>query len=672
MPKPVVGISVLLLFAVLLLTPAVAIHAQSASDGNDVPKSAQQRLQTLITYTCEDKPIDQVLLDLAELAKIDIVKSPKVTGNVTAKLTNVPLREALTNILAANDYTYVATDNMIRVVPISEVTLAKEQLVHKVYKVTYADVNQVTAALKNFVSDKGKVACNKGTGHIVVTDLEERIRAIDQFIAELDYQTSQVLVEVRIYDITSKEGFELGTQWRAARNVPLKTTEHTQNITNSDSPSELATTETKEQTKPTKQTTTTQSMSQFGPNWKQALTEEELGSEVTTTTTVQQLEKESYDEKSKQSYTTRRRKPFVGGSYDSVEGGALTFSLLDDAVDLEVALNILRTRENAKLIANPHVLVLDNETANFQIIREIPYTEMTQTNAGRLITSTVFKPVGLKLRVTPHVARNDMLRLHVNPEFNILVSQDKNGVPTVDTREADTITLVKDGQTVAIGGLRKRQTSKYVSKIPGLGDMPLVGGLFRSESEVEEINELIVFITTRIISQPDQIKAEPNDIAKAQIPATLDANTPTQPTLSDIIVSLEKEPAPALVDPNALVREAYAHLKAGRFDQARQLLLLVTQAKSDNGTAYQYLAYCELQLRNLDAAVQNYNKAIELNANDWESHRGLGVAYALQAKTDNNPKLRAKAVDCWQRSLKINANQPNRDGLLNLITAYSK
>ncbi|GAI52998.1 unnamed protein product, partial [marine sediment metagenome] len=108
-------------------------------------------------------------MDLAEQAKIDIVKSPKVTGNVTAKVTDVPLEEALSNILAAHDYTYIATESMIRVMPLSEIAVAREELVTRIYRITYADANEVAGALGNFVSQRGKVALNKGTSHIIVT-----------------------------------------------------------------------------------------------------------------------------------------------------------------------------------------------------------------------------------------------------------------------------------------------------------------------------------------------------------------------------------------------------------------------------------------------------------------------------------------------------------------------
>ncbi|MHC4423259.1 MAG: type II secretion system protein GspD [Planctomycetota bacterium] len=478
---------------------AVSAEQDSAAGQQEILTSARQRLKTRITYSCKELPIETVLMDLAEQAKVDIVKSPKVTGNVTAKVTGVSLEEALGNILAAHDYTYIATESMIRVMPISEIAVAREELVTRIYKVTYADADQVTNALGNFVSQRGKVALNKGTSHIIVTDTEGQIKGIDKFIEEIDHMTPQVLVEVRIYDITSSEGFELGAEWTAGRNTPLKTTEHRNVDIDTDFP-----------TAAEKTTTFTETTS---GNYRDADDVFPGPGDGSFTTTGTETESEAlplgtfFDTEVEQ-YTTRRRKPFVGGSFDRITGGTLSFSLLNDAVDIELALHILHKQVEAKLLANPRILVLDNETANFEIVREIPYREMVQVERAAAVTYTAYKNVGVHLNVTPHIARDGMIRLHIVPEFGVLVGLNPEGAPTIDTRRADTIALIRDGQTLAMSGLRKRETSRDISKIPVLGDIPLVGGLFKSETESVEINELVIFITTRIIIEPLLSEAE--------------------------------------------------------------------------------------------------------------------------------------------------------------------
>jgi len=171
-----------------LFTSPVTISAEQDSIAGEqrILRTARQRLRTRITYSCTEKPIETVLMDLAEQAQVDIVKSPKVTGNVTVKVTDVSLEEALTNILAAHGYTYIATESMIRVVPLPEIAVLREPLVTRIHKITYADANEVAVALGGFVSQRGKVALNKGTSHIIVTDTEDKIKAIDKFIEQID------------------------------------------------------------------------------------------------------------------------------------------------------------------------------------------------------------------------------------------------------------------------------------------------------------------------------------------------------------------------------------------------------------------------------------------------------------------------------------------------------
>jgi type IV pilus assembly protein PilQ len=461
-------------------------------------------------------------MNLAEQAKIDIVKSPKVTGNVTVKVTDVPLEEALSNILAAYDYTYIATESMIRVVPLSEIVVAREPLVTKIYKITYADANDVATSLRDFVSPQGKIALNKGTCHVVVTDTESRIKGIDKFIEEIDQMTPQVMVEVRIYDITSQEGFELSPEWRAGRNAPytgdlitipdeVTTTEIGRTDSWQDRTNRIVGTERNDWDD------YTDTMTEH--SWTDASTETE-----TTYTNPPVM------------VNNLRRKPFAGGTFDRINGGTLRFSVLNKAVDIDFVLSILHQQLEAKLLANPRVLVLDNETARFEIIRKIPYRELRQVAREDPITYTDFKNVGVSLEVTPHIAKDGMIRLHIVPEFGTLVSQDtlkvligqdnsgqdafQNvlGVPTVDIRRADTTAMIKDGQTIVMGGLRKREDSKDITKVPVLGDIPIVGGLFQSETESKLTRELVVFITPRIVTEPALSKAEKKQLSATEFP----------------------------------------------------------------------------------------------------------------------------------------------------------
>jgi type IV pilus assembly protein PilQ len=437
------------------------------SEQKNTQTPLQQRLLKTISVDCINTPIEDVIRMMGEQADVDIIKSPSVTGNVTATLTNVPLAEALNNILAVHGYGCVIDKNMIRIAPIDEITQKGEILDNRVYRITYADVAEVENALKKFISKRGSISSNPGTSNIIVTDTASTIKAIDTFIDEIDRITPQVMVEVRIYDVTSTEGFDIWSEWTAGRNNPITSSTRT------------------------KVTGTTPS---------DATTE--------TTSTVWQ-ENDAGLTSGTESYIYRKSKPFIGGNFDADTAGTIRFGLLD-TVNVEIALNVLRTQVGAKLLANPRILVLDNETAEFKIVSEIPYTETSDTSSGGSMTSTKFKEVGVELMVTPHVTREGMIRLHILPKFSVVSelgsiipnSGGLRGVPTIDAREVDTKALVKDGQTVVLGGLRKRTVSQDISKIPLLGDVPILGNLFTSVEEEVETNELIVFLTPKVIVEP--------------------------------------------------------------------------------------------------------------------------------------------------------------------------
>jgi len=449
----------------LAFGPIARVVAQETSEA-EVEKNplstAQERLKTRITYSCRDLEIDSVLMQLAELAKIDIIKSPKVTGNVTVKVTDVPLEEALNNILVAHGYSYIATENMIRVVPASELISPTEKLVTRIYHITYAEAKDVATALKSFISKKGEVAINESTSDIMITDIESKIKAIDKFVEEIDRITPQVLVEVRIYDITNKDRFDIGIDWSAGRNTIWGESD-------SDTVPFLSTEESR-------------------------------------------------------SFQSGAHEPYGRGKFDGKTDftqdmeATLEFGILNPHLNISAALSMQDENLSATLLANPRVLVLDNETANFKIVSEIPYEERTNTSGSAGTMTTIkFKEVGIELQVTPHITRDGMLRLHITPTFGVLTGTSEIGAPTVDTRKVDTIALIKDGQTVVLGGLRKKTTAKQINKVPFFGDLPIIGIVFRSEGEEEVNSEIVVFITPRIITEPVLTEDEQQSLRATEI-----------------------------------------------------------------------------------------------------------------------------------------------------------
>jgi general secretion pathway protein D len=179
-------------------------------------------------------------------------------------------------------------------------------------------------------------------------------------------------------------------------------------------------------------------------------------------------------------------------------------------VDIDALLRAERENVDAKLLANPRVLVLNDEKATLKIVSEIPYQELQESSLGGSIGSTAFREVGVELEVTAHLAvRDQMIRLQLRPVFSVVTGEVQVagiGVtypqPVVDRREANTTLIVKNGQTVVLGGLKKKEVSKQINKVPLLGDLPLAGSLFRFKAEETVNSELLVFIRPWIVEQP--------------------------------------------------------------------------------------------------------------------------------------------------------------------------
>jgi type IV pilus assembly protein PilQ len=425
----------------------------------------QQRMRQEVSIDFRETPIEDVLMIMSKQADVDIIKSPKVEGTVTATLTDIPLSEALNNILEAHGYTYIATENMIRVIPREDVMQVVEKINSKVYRVTYADVKDVELALSKFISDRGSISSSPSTSNIIVTDTASKMEAIDQFMDEIDRVTPQILVEAKIYDISSTDSMDLGVEWQAGTNTGyLSGTEVFQNgapLTGS-----------------------------IGNAYQPSVTD-----------------------------------PFTSGAFSGKTSktdtiGLLRYGIINDHINIDVALHASQEDIRAKLLANPRLMVLDNQEALIKIIEEIPYQELTQTSAGGSIGTTAFREVGVELRVTPHLTRDGLIRLALNPKFSVRTGdvqiQGTNGVspqPVVATREESTTALVKDQQTVVIGGLKKQEISQQVNKIPLLGDLPLLGGLFRFEGESTVNSELVIFITPTVIIEPRLTDEEAQHLA---------------------------------------------------------------------------------------------------------------------------------------------------------------
>jgi type IV pilus secretin PilQ/predicted competence protein len=457
-----------------LLATATAVGGQPAGE---VPVlSLRERLQKRVSVDFRKTPIEDVIRILAEQADVGVVTSPTVRGEATVKLMNVPLEEALRSILEVHGYDYIVGDNVVKVLARDEVPRVAEKQTSRVFEITYADVNDVVKSLEKFKSETGSVSHVQGTSHVLVTDKDSKIREVEAFITQVDRMTPQILVEARIYDITSTENFDLGVQWQAG------------------------------------------SRTTFEPGGRSIFAGGEPNRETDPFRVAQ----------------------FNGSTPKSNSTTAgFRFGWLTSNLDLDVLLRAQNEKINAKLLANPRVLVLNDETATMKIISEIPYQELTESALGGSIGTTAFREVGVELHVTAHLAARDrMIRLQLKPVFSVVTGQvfvagasgQPFAQPVVDRRETDTTLIVKDGQTIVMGGLRKKEVNKQVNKVPLLGDLPLAGALFRFKGERTTNSELLVFVTPWIVEQPGLSEPERQAYRETEFPGPRPSYTGAEKT----------------------------------------------------------------------------------------------------------------------------------------------
>lgn len=193
----------------------------------------------------------------------------------------------------------------------------------------------------------------------------------------------------------------------------------------------------------------------------------------------------------------------LAGPSSSLSGGQLKItSLALKGLSATVTLDALIQDNKAHLLASPSITTLNGKEARIIIGERFPYKEKTQTTTGT-IESTKFVEIGTTLRVTPRVSPDGWITMSVHPEVSSLTSSLDAG-PRVATREADATIRVKDGETIIIGGLIKRQDDRVKGKVPILGYIPIIGWLFSNASIDSTSTELVVFITPHIIRTPEE------------------------------------------------------------------------------------------------------------------------------------------------------------------------
>ncbi|MBN1872217.1 MAG: secretin and TonB N-terminal domain-containing protein [Candidatus Omnitrophica bacterium] len=424
-----------------------------------------------ITIDFKEADIVTVLRVLSEKSGVNIVASKDVEGYVTVRLTNVPWEKALDIICKNYGYAFEREGNIIRVTTVEN--LKQEELTTEVFTLNYANASEVAEAIKEMVTERGKdkIKYDSRTNVLIVTDIPTNLYKIRQVVEKLDRKTPQVLIQTKIIETTLDDDENMGIDWTvkfgatgAARpwvfpfdSIGSRILGHIE-------------------------------MGEFFPIGKGAPTTGGVG----TTTIVPSSDFPSTSSSSMPMATT-----------DQFTMGTLDFS------QFAAILEFLKSRRDTNIISDPKVTTLNNKEASIHIgtIIAIPTFERNPDTGTIEITGYTEKDLGIKLAVTPHVNDNGDIVVDLKPEVSELLGYDvldsARGIraPRYSTREAETQLMVKNSETIMLGGLLKENTINYKKKVPFLGDIPMVGPImFTKTEEGTEKTELIIFMTVYLVS----------------------------------------------------------------------------------------------------------------------------------------------------------------------------
>lgn len=440
---------------------------EASQDATSVPED-QATSPGNVTIDFKDADIQNVLRVISFKSGVNIVAGKDVTGLVTIRLVDVPWEKALDVVLKTYGYAYDRTDNIIRVTTLEN--LQREELSTEVFVLNYAVAADVDKSLKDILSERGRVRSDTRSNSVIVTDMPTVIQRISKVVARLDKSTPQVVISTKIIETTLGDSERLGIKW----NVRVA-------ATGSSRPTSFPFPSVERNTP---------ALSRFLPIGRVSTeTVTNSGSAPVSTTTADFP-----------SATLARQPTFPVADKADFKFGTLDFS------EFQAILEAIKERNDTKILSEPHVTTLNNQEAKILVgeIIAIPTFERNSTTGHMEITGYKDRDLGIRLTVVPQINDQNEIVVDVQPEITTLMGYDtltqEIKAPHFATRSAKTQVRIKNGQTIAIGGLIKEDTVNDVTKIPILGDIPLIGQVFTHKSKTVQKTDLLFFMTVNVVT----------------------------------------------------------------------------------------------------------------------------------------------------------------------------
>ena len=415
-----------------------------------------------LSLNFQDIEVRAVLQLIADFTGLNLVASDTVAGNVTLRLKNVPWDQALEIILKSKGLGMRQAGNVMMVAPQEEIA-AREKLELESQKqiaelaplktefieVNYAKAADVATLLKTeeskLLSERGNVSVDQRTNTLLIQETAEKLAEMRKVITTLDVPVRQVLIESRIVIANQDFSRELGVKFGYSKNSGLST-------------------------------------DNFG-------------------VVVGGTQPGDTDFGAGTAFTTDGLENFIVDLPAATPAGAIGLAVGKiGSYLLQLELSALQAEGRGEVVSSPRVITTDQKEAVIEQGTDIPYVSQTSSGA----TDITFKKAVLALRVTPHITPDDRINMSIQVNKDAvgqLILLNGSSVPSIDTRNVTTEVLVDNGETVVLGGIYEHTNRNDVRRVPFFGELPYFGTLFRNTSTSRNKDELLIFVTPKVMKE---------------------------------------------------------------------------------------------------------------------------------------------------------------------------
>lgn len=488
---------------------------QEASPVPALPSKDFSGLDKRISVDLRGMEVAEVLKFLAVEGGLNFAIAPDVKGMVNLLINDVAIRDIFEIILATNRLAYRIQGNVITVISNSEYKILNgvdffDQRQTVVYQLKYASAQNLGTFLGNVKSDIGKIIFDDSTGLLVLVDTPQKVREMKAIVEKAEIPTvARVMpTETEVYELQYARVEDVQAEITAALTPEIgsmRVDARTNTLVISDLPHQMEKIKTllKAFDRKTREVfieakivqVTLSDTYKWGIDWDRLFSE--VGGKRGLTVT-----------------------PEVSMPLSLSTFGKLTVSRTGTST-LSAVLEALSAVGETKILSNPHIATEEGKEATINVITQQPYSQTTTTTTDAATTQSTeftFVDVGVKLNVVPTINAKGYLSIVIKPEVSSITSffpdsASEERVPVIETANAESTVLVKDGTTIIIAGMIKDTKSRSVNKVPLLGSIPVLGKMFSNTSDEIQRTETVVFLTPRIISGDESFLLE-KDMAK--------------------------------------------------------------------------------------------------------------------------------------------------------------